>query len=95
MSIMTGQLAQDMVGDWLATPVNGYLGSNYGQDLKRILHTPMASPAADAQLAKLREDVPVLGILPSNAINIYAQSRDYDIKMIYIEVAGQTFEFGG
>lgn len=95
MSTITGSLAQDMVGDWLATPVNGYLGSSYGQDLKRILHTPMSGPYADSQIAKLRADVPVLGLLPADAVNVYAQSRDLDVKMLYVEVAGRVFEFTG
>ena len=92
MSAITGRLAQEMISDWLATPVNGYLGSSYGQDLKRILHTPMSSVAADSQIAKLRSDVPVLGLLPNDAVNIYTQSREFDEKHLFVEVAGRAFE---
>jgi len=89
---MTGNLAQDMVSDWLATPVNGYLGSPYGQDLKRVLHTPMSGVSADMQVAKLRADVPVLGLLPNDAVNIYTESRGIDEKLFFVEVAGRAFE---
>lgn len=93
MSQITGQLAQDMVRDWLKTPVNGYLGSSYGQDFKRILHRPMSAPRVDEQIAKLREDVPVLGMLPPDAVNLYSYQDPalHDRLKVALEVAGRTF----
>ena len=90
---MSARLTQEMVSDWLHTPVNGYLGSSYGQDLKRILHRPMATPKADKQIAKLRRDVPVLAILPAGAVNLHS-ARDperTDRLRLVVEVAGHLF----
>lgn len=89
---ITGELAQAMVSDWLATPVNGYLGSGYGEDIKRSLHTPMSSPQADQHIAKLKADVPVLRMLPSNAVNLYAarDERQHDKLHFFFEIAGRT-----
>lgn len=97
MSTITGDNVQDMVSDWLQTPVNAYLGSSYGQDLKRVLHNPMATPMADQQLAKLRGDVPVLQALPAGAVNLYsaADPDRIDRLQLFVEVAGRAIEFTG
>lgn len=86
---ITTQRIQAMVTDWLRTPVNGYLGSSYGQDLKRILHNPLTSPLADWQVAKLRKDVPALGMLPEGAVNIYTTHDQRDQLKLFVELAGQ------
>ena len=85
-----GKDIQDMIGHWLKTPVNGYLGSDYGQDAMSLLQVPMIdSSRADAYLDKLRTDVSVLNVLPSGMINLYADDRSIDSKSIVINVAGQ------
>lgn len=79
-----------MIGHWLKTPVNGYLGSDYGQDAFSLLQVPMKdSSRADAYLDKLRTDVSVLNALPSGMINLYQKARDTDKEAIVINVAGQ------
>ena len=70
MATITGNEIQGMVGHWLKTPVNGYLGSDYGQDVKALLQQPQADGAPDAFLQKLRSDVTVLQALPAGSINL-------------------------
>ncbi len=95
METITGTDIQQMVDHWLKTPVNGYLGSNYGQDLKALLQQPQLDGAADSVLAKLHTDVPVLQVLPAGSTNIYGvygQNNQSDRMDIVIEVAGKAFE---
>lgn len=88
---ITGKEIQAMIRHWLKTPVNGYLGSDYGQDVKSLLQLPMADTAAvDAFLQKLKTDVALLMQLPADAVNLYAVERGIDKKEIVIEVAGLT-----
>jgi len=94
--IIDGKQIQGMVSHWLQTPVNGYLGSDYGQSLKDILQNPLSNGSADAQLQKLRTtDVPVLQILPENSVNIYSVQTQPDRLDLLIEVAGQAIEVPG
>ena len=58
---LTGDDVADMALHWLETPVQGYLGQDYGQSLNSVLMTPQAAHLADMQVAKLRRDVPVIG----------------------------------
>ena len=87
---ITGSDIQEMVSHWLHVPVNGYLGSSYGQDIKALLHRPQADGAPEALLQKLRVDVPVLQALPSGAINLYSVQTPPDRLDLVIEVAGQA-----
>lgn len=91
MKKLTGQDVQNMVGHWLNTPVNGYLGSDYGQDFKRILQRPPSAGDADAQIAKLQSDVPVIGVLPKGSTNLYAVHSGVDRTDVVLEVSGATF----
>lgn len=95
MSTLNPLLVQDMVRHWLETPVNGYLGSDYGQDLKRVLHSPLASQLADKQLEKLRADVRVLGLLPPDAVNLYSTHDGVDKARLFVEIAGRALPFKG
>lgn len=83
-----------MVQHWLGCPVNGYLGSDYGSDVKSLLHTPQASGLADGLIAKCRQDVPMVGALAPDAVNVYAQTVDMDVKRLHFEVAGQPVPIG-
>ena len=88
---ITGKDVQNMIRHWLKTPINGYLGSDYGQDAKALLQLPMGDSASvDAYLQKLRSDIALLLKLPVNAVNIYSVERGIDKKEIVIEVAGVT-----
>lgn len=86
---------QDMGRHWLNTPVGGYLGSDYGQDAKALLQRPHMDAAADAFLAKLRRDVPVLQLLPSGAVNLYGVHSAPDRLELVVDIAGQSLEVGG
>ncbi|MFJ3487113.1 hypothetical protein ACIPL1_27395 [Pseudomonas sp. NPDC090202] len=79
-----------MIAHWLNTKPNSYYGTTYGNPLEDMLQKPLNSPIADAFLAKMRQDIPVLDALPSGTINLYTTNEGVDVKNIYIEVAGQT-----
>lgn len=88
MAQINGQDIQKMVRHWLDTPINGYLGSDYGQDTKSLLQKPFASGVADSYLSKLKDDVAVLKVI-KNSANLYASQRKADKLDIVIEVLGQ------
>lgn len=71
---------------WLNTPPNGYLGSDYGVDLKIYLHTPMNEFAADEIIAKMYRDIPILGMLGRDVVNIYQTDSSIDGKDLIIQV---------
>lgn len=77
---------------WLACPTNGYLGSDYGIDLKQFLHTPMSTFDADYIIAKMLADIPILSSLPQNSINLLIDDNETDSKKIYIQVADKIFQ---
>jgi len=79
-----------MVSHWLATKPFTYLGSTYGAPTEELLQKPLSSPIADAFLAKMREDIPVLAALPAGVINMYAEPDGIDRKNIYIEINGSA-----
>lgn len=88
MTTLDGKDVQSMVDHWLHTPVNGYLGSSYGQDVKALLQNPQAAGLADDFLAKLRTDVPMLAVLPPGTTNLYGIETPPDRLDLVIEVAG-------
>ena len=87
---INGKDIQDMVSHWLHVPVNSYLGSGYGQDVKSLLQRPHADGAPEALLQKLRDDVPVIQVLPNSATNLYSVQTPPDKLDLVIEVAGQA-----
>jgi len=89
---ITGKDIQQMVNHWLSTPLNGYLGSDYGQDARRLLQSPMSRGRADAFIRKMREDIIILNALPSGSVNIYSKNVGIDKVRVYVEVAGSNLE---
>ena len=87
MSITASDI-QAMVTHWLGCPPNGYLGSGYGSAVQDVLQTPAVGPAVDELIAKLKDDVPVLALLPAGAVNVYAGAESIDRTRLLIEVAG-------
>lgn len=75
---------------WLSCMPNGYLGSDYGIDLRQYLHKPISRFEADAIIAKMRVDIPILNILPENSINIYSIVENDQVN-IYINVGEMVF----
>lgn len=87
----------EMVRHWINTPAGSYLGSSYGNPIKNTLQRPMSDVGADEVLEKMRIDLPVLSILPSSAVNIYAYpspERVDGVEMV-VEVGGELISLGG
>lgn len=95
MAKINGNDVQRMVRHWLNTPTGGYLGSDYGQDVKSLLQRPHADGAADSFLMKMRNDVPVLNALPAGALNLYGMPTAPDRLDLVVEVFGQAIEING
>ncbi|WP_445157663.1 hypothetical protein [Halomonas sp. E14] len=98
MTTITGDDIQAMVRHWLETPVNGYLGSGYGADANRLLQRAQQDGRADRFVRKLRRDVGVLEVLPSNAVELYGTPEGVDRLRLTLEVAGRSYDlsdFGG
>lgn len=90
---LTGLDVQEMARHWLHTPVCGYLGSDYGQDGKSMLQRPLSDTRfADEFIAKLRRDVPVFNMLPSNAAEVSYKDTYPDKRAIVLKVIEQEFE---
>lgn len=95
MATISSTDIQAMVSHWVNVPINGYLGSDYGQDMKPLLQRPQADNVAEAVLQKMRADVPVLQALPDGATNIYGMQTALDRLDLVIEVAGQAIQVSG
>lgn len=91
MATITGNDIHAMVEHWLKVQVYGYLGSDYGQDLKALLQRPFSDGAADAFLAKMYADIPALSVLPAGAVNLYSVRTRPDQLDLVIDVSGRTF----
>lgn len=85
----------DMVGHWLGTPPNGYLGQSYGSDPKAPLQSPMAAGVWDDMVEKCRADIPLAGRMGPGGINVYAYDADIDRKVVVFEVAGELVPVPG
>lgn len=94
MAITASDL-QSMVTHWIGCPPNGYLGSTYGSDLQSLLQSPMEAGVADAVIAKLRSDIPIIGSLDRSMVNIYAERLGIDKMALNIEVAGTFVQIDG
>lgn len=86
---ITARDVTDMVRHHLGCPIDGYLGSGYGSDLKSLLQTPMASGLADGVIAKAKQDVPLLETAAPGSVNVYMQDLGMDKKGLFFEVAGE------
>lgn len=95
MKVITGNEIHEMVRHWLRINIHGYLGSDYGQDIKSLLQQPLSSGAADAFLRKMREDIPALEAYPDGAVNLYSVATPPDKVQIIIEIAGKAIEVPG
>lgn len=87
MSKINGEELQGMVSHWLNTPPNGYLGSSYGSDPKSLLQQPNAAGLGDAFIDKMSTDIPLVGALPSGAVNVYFEDISNDRRRLLIEVS--------
>lgn len=83
---------EKMIRHWLSTPVNSYLGSDYGFDKHALLFAPLTMSAADEMIAKLRRDIPVLDVLPLDAINLYSVPLAPDKLHFILEIGDLTLD---
>lgn len=83
-----------MVTHWLGCPPGGYLGSDYGSDVKEILQTPMASGIADSLIQKCRADIPLIAQAPPGFVNVGYYDADFDRRVIVFEVGGELIDIG-
>ncbi|WP_175712154.1 hypothetical protein [Burkholderia ambifaria] len=95
MDELTGNDVQGMVTHWLETPVNGYLGSGYGSNVKDLLQAPLQSGRADAVINKMRGDIPLVAALPRGVLEIVMADRGPDRRDLYINVLGRLVPVGG
>ena len=84
----------DMARHWIGCPPGGYLGSDYGADVKSLLQTPMAAGLANDLIGKALLDIPLLTQLSAGAVNVYAEDVDIDRKRLVFEVAGELVNIG-
>lgn len=92
MSGINEQDVLQMVNHWLHTPVNSYLGSDYGFDKHQLLFQPLDMHNADLMIAKLRKDVPVLNILPQDTINLFALPIGPDKLQIFLQIGDLSIQ---
>ena len=92
MATITGTEIQGMVAHWLNTPLNGYLGSDYGQDPKSMLQNPMSAGRGDDYIRKCRRDVSVVDALPQSQVGLYSVPIGFDQVQIVLAVADTAFE---
>lgn len=88
---LNGRDVAAMTDHWLNTPLNGYLGSDYGQDIKSTLQQPQSSAVANNLIQKLQQDVPIIAAMPDESVGVYAVPRGVDGTDIILAVAGRTF----
>lgn len=89
-SAISAEDIQGMITHWLATPVNGYLGSDYGCDAKSLLQKALNSGVADAFIAKMKKDIPILSVIPQENIGLYSVPEMPDKLRLFIAIAGIT-----
>jgi len=75
-----------MLNHWFEAEINGYFGSPYGPDLNSLLLGPLDSPVANAFIAKMKNDIPVLNQLSADELSLYSVNEGFETKVIYLKV---------
>lgn len=83
-----------MVRHWLSCPAGSYLGQDYGCPALDMLHSPMAGLAVDGMIAKMREDISLVGRAPVDSVSAYSVSNGVDSARIVLDVAGHVIALG-
>jgi hypothetical protein len=81
---------QAMIDHWLSTEPAGYLGSDYGSQIQELLQKALAGGVANDFLAKMRTDIPLLGAMPANTLDIFFQDTMPDKRNLFISVKTAT-----
>lgn len=95
MKTLNGHDVASMVEHWTETPMNGYLGSPYGQNFKSFLQQPQKVVVANSFIQKLQKDLDILQVLPPDAVNMYSVPKGTDGADVFLTVAGRKFDLGG
>lgn len=91
---LTAKDLQGMVSHWLGCPPNGYLGSGYGSSVEELVQSPLEGQTADRLIAKLRADIPIVGRLPQEAVNVFAEREQPDRLNLFIQVGSSQVAVG-
>ena len=75
-----------MLDHWFNSEINGYIGSEYGPDLNSLLLGPLDSPVANAFIAKMKNDIPILKQLSADELSLYSVNEGFEAKVIYLKV---------
>lgn len=75
-----------MLDHWFNSEINGYFGSEYGPDLNSLLLGPLDSPVANAFIAKMKNDIPILKQLSADELSLYSVNEGFETKVIYLKV---------
>lgn len=77
---------EKMIRHWLSTPPNGYFGSPYGADLNSLLLKKDSQEVAEKFLAKMKTDLPILSMLPSNTFELLLSDKGYETAILFLRV---------
>lgn len=75
-----------MVQHWLTTPVDSILGTGYGNNLPDYLHRPLGEMRLGEWVDKMYRDLPVLGFLPEEAVQVSFDSNGLEISRVTVAV---------
>lgn len=77
-----------MVDDWLSTPPNAYIGSDFGCDINSLFLKPLGSIVANDFIAKMKKDLPILQSLNAEQLSLYTQSEGFETTIIFLRIGG-------
>jgi|GEM_PF-4479100 len=79
---------EEMVEHWLNTPINSFVGSNYGSDVNTRLQLAQGDVLAEEEfLEKLMTDVPLLSGLDARVL---VGENSIDVMSVSIAFAGRV-----
>lgn len=93
MTNISSNFIWGQIEHWINTFTNGYLGSNYGIDLKQYLQKPLTTFNGDEIIAKMRADIPALMAISNDDLHIYFKKVPPDKILFYIMLSGAAKEY--
>ena len=82
----------EMIKHWLATPINNYIGSDYGSDVKSLLFQPLNTIVVNEFLEKLKSDIPLISVFDN--VNLVSVPIAHDKLSIFLLVDSVTIDIG-
>ena len=83
---ITPEVLEGMIRHFFRSPEGCYLGEEYGENHKEVLHKPMLAGDVDALIKKMVNDIPVLSLFGTNNISIYRESIGIDAFKIIVAI---------